>query len=170
MGFVPGAHRTDEALNRYAMGAGAMTSLSIHHSVSMNDSTETVTRVQRTFERCADAFCRYFAVRTGGDVHLVDDLMQQLWLQARLRCDGLRQDDPEPWLWRIAQNLLRAHWRRRGPSPTDRIIADSVLARSLAARFDTEDLPVDELARQDVREQLLLALTELSSEAQEVLI
>ena len=44
------------------------------------------------------------------------------------------------------------------------------MAQSLATRFDTEDLPEQELARKEVQEQLLLALTELSSEAQEVLI
>ena len=147
-----------------------MTSLSSHQSASMADPTNRVTRVQRAFERCGDALCRYFTVRTSGDPHLVDDLMQQLWLQARLSCDDLREDDPEPWLWRIAQNLIRAHWREQRRVPANRITANLVPARSLATRFDTEDLPPEILTRREVREQLLLALTELAVEAQELLI
>ena len=69
--------------------------------------------VDRVFDRCARAFCRYFAVRTGDNQHTVDDLMQQLWLQARRKAYSVRQPNAEAWLWRVAQNLLRAHWRSR---------------------------------------------------------
>lgn len=147
-----------------------MTSLSIYQTVSMTDPTEGAALIQQTFERCCQALCRYFAVRTRGDTHLVDDLMQQLWLQARLKSGELREDNAEPWLWRIAQNLLREHWRKQGRGATERIKADPVLARSFADRLDNEELPVEALARKEIQDQLLLALTELSSEAQELLI
>src|SRR5690606_6620715 len=64
-------------------------------------------------ERSLRAFHRYFAVRTAGDDHAVDDLMQQLWLKARLGGDGLRHagQRAEAWLWAVARNLLREHWR-----------------------------------------------------------
>jgi len=136
----------------------------------MSDSTENVTSIQSTFDRCGQAFCRYFTVRTGGDTHLVDDLMQRLWLRARLKCAGLRQDNPEPWLWRIAQNLLRQHWRDSGRSASERVKAAPELARTLARRFDAEDLPAETLARKEVQEQLLLALTALPGEAQELIV
>ena len=154
-----------------------MISLSVDRRANMDESTGQLAEpsgahalVQETFERCGQALCRYFTVRVRGDSHLVDDLMQQLWLQARLHCGALRHDAAEPWLWRIAQNLLRAHWRRQGRTSGDRIQADPALARSLGVRFDTEDLPADTLARQEVRDQLLLALTELSASTQELLI
>lgn len=147
-----------------------MIGLSSHQSASRGAPTNKVTRIQRAFERCGDALCRYFSVRTSGDPHLVDDLMQQVWLRARLRCDDLREDDPEPWLWRIAQNLIRAHWREQGRGPANRITGNPIPDRSLAVRFDTEDLPLDTLARREVREQLLLALTGLAVESQELLV
>jgi RNA polymerase sigma-70 factor (ECF subfamily) len=136
----------------------------------MSDRNEAVTLIQSTFDRCCEAFCRFFTVRTGGREDLVDDLMQQLWMQARLKCDDLRQNNPEPWLWRIAQNLLRQHWRREGQSPVSAAKVNSGLARSLGARFDTEDLPVDALVQRETQDQLLLALTGLPAEVQELLI
>ncbi len=126
--------------------------------------------VERVFDRCAPAFCRYFAVRTGDDEHTVDDLMQQLWLQARRRAHSVRQPNAEAWLWRVAQNLLRAHWRSRARRPRQVPLADPQLAAELARRFDTEELPAELLARKEVRDQLLLALTALPSDEQELLL
>ena len=122
------------------------------------------------FDRCSRAICRYFSVRTGGDEHLVDDLMQQLWLQARRKAHSVRQANAEAWLWRVAQNLLRAHWRSRGQRPRQVPLADPRLAAELARRFDTEELPGEVLARKEVRDQLLLALTALPSAEQELLL
>ena len=135
----------------------------------MSELGDPAEAVHRTFERCGPAFCRYFAVRTGQDAHLVDDLMQQLWLRAHVHAADLHEPNPEPWLWRIAQNLLREHRRKRAPYSLDGPVADPGLARGLAERFDTECLPDELLARKEVQDQLLLALTELSSDEQELL-
>ena len=100
----------------------------------MPDASQHVAAVEQAFERCGQAFCRYFAVRVGDDTHLVDDLMQQLWLRGRLRAHELRGSNPEPWLWRIAQNLLREHRRRSGRQ--NGLSLDPDLAPVLARRFD----------------------------------
>lgn len=126
--------------------------------------------VERVLDRCAPAFCRYFAIRTADDEHTVDDLMQQLWLQARRKAYSVRQPNGEAWLWRVAQNLLRAHWRSRARRPRQVPLADPQLAAELARRFDTEELPAEVLARKEVRDQLLLALTALPSAEQELLL
>jgi RNA polymerase sigma factor (sigma-70 family) len=136
----------------------------------MSDAGDPADGVQRTFERCGPALFRYFAVRTGQDGHLVDDLMQQLWLRAHVHASDLRDPNPEPWLWRIAQNLLREQRRKPVPYSLDGAVADSGVARVLAERLDTESLPEEVLARKEVRDQLLLALTELSGEEQELLV
>lgn len=125
--------------------------------------------VQRCFERCADAFCRYFTVRAGG-ADRADDLMQQLWLRARLAARDLRTDNPEPWLWRIAQNLLREAGRRRGRDALAGAVADPRLAAQIAAQMDEADLPDELLTRREARDQLLLALTSLPAELQELII
>lgn len=134
----------------------------------MPDAPRHVAAVEQAFEHCGQAFCRYFAVRVEGDTHLVDDLMQQLWLRGRLRAHEIRGSNPEPWLWRIAQNLLREHRRRLGRQNGP--LVDPGLARSLAQRFDEEELPLDVLARQEVQDQLLLALTELPADEQALLL
>jgi RNA polymerase sigma-70 factor (ECF subfamily) len=126
--------------------------------------------IDRAFERCSASFYRYFAVRLRDNGHLVDDLMQQLWLQARSAARGAREIDPEPWLWRIAQNLVRQHRRKVAARGSNGPLTDAVLARSLGERLDTEDLPDEVLARKEVQEQLLLALSELPSAEQELLI
>jgi RNA polymerase sigma factor (sigma-70 family) len=136
----------------------------------MTEAAEPADVVQRAFERCGPALFRYLAVRTGQDGHLVDDLMQQLWLRARTHAAELREPNPEPWLWRIAQNLLREQWRKRAFLSLDAAAADPALARALAERLDTELLPDELLARKEARDQLLLALTELSSDEQELLV
>jgi RNA polymerase sigma factor (sigma-70 family) len=136
----------------------------------MSPSDNPADAVQRTFERCSPALCRYFAVRTRQDEHLVDDLMQQLWLRAFVHAAEVREPNPEPWLWRIAQNLLREHRRKQVPHSLDGPAADPALARALAEQFDTENLPDEVLARQEVQDQLLLALTELPSAEQELLV
>jgi RNA polymerase sigma factor (sigma-70 family) len=134
----------------------------------MPAGSQYVAAVEHAFERCAQAFCRYFAVRLGGDPQRVDDLMQQLWLQGRLRAQELRGDNAEPWLWRIARNLLRAHWRTSQRHAGR--LADPALARVLAERFDNEELPLDVLTRREVQDHVLLALTALPAGEQELLI
>jgi RNA polymerase sigma factor CnrH len=146
-----------------------MSTLSISRASTMSDADNRRAAVQQAFERCEQAFCRYFTVRVGGDTDIADDLMQQLWLRSRLAAADLQDANPEPWLWRIAQNLLREHRRNRHRTG-DWIAAQPELARMLAQRFDTEALPAEVLARREVQQQLLLALTELASEEQELLI
>lgn len=125
---------------------------------------------EAAFDRHAPALRRYLAVRAGGDEHLADDLMQQLWLQV----SGSRRDVPshelEFWFRGIARNLIREHWRRTGNRANHRPTADPAVAEALAERLTSEQLPLDVLERKEVREQLLLALTSLPTAEQELII
>ena len=113
---------------------------------------------------------RYFALRTGGDAHRSDDLMQQLWLRAKRGAAGVPAEELEYWLRGVAKNLIREHWRgqarRRRHVPT----VDSAVAMDLAASIAVEDLPIEYLERQEVRDQLVLAITELATVEQELLV
>ncbi len=136
------------------------------------------------FDACAGALYRYFAVRLGGDRHAADDLMQQLWLQAqRLAPAGTPEGDGsvsasaatpreilEYRLRRIATNLVRTHWRRAGRRPAHVPLPEPALAAELASRLVTEELPETLLSRSEVHAQLLLALTELPADQQELLV
>lgn len=124
--------------------------------------------LERAFDACADSLYRYFAVRCGRDGHLADDLMQQLWVHAH-NLPATPPDQLEFRLRAIAKNLLRTHWRRHGSRPAPVPLADPALAADLAESLVTAELPEDVLVRQEVQDQLLLALTELPS-AQQALI
>lgn len=136
----------------------------------MVDPVSARTDIDEAWQRCCQSFCRYFAIRTGGNDHLIDDLMQQLWLKSRIKRNDLRATEAEPWLWRIAQNLLREHRRKNKNNLERRVMADPSLAGKLARQFDTEEMPLEVLERREVCDQLLLALTGLPNGEQELLI
>lgn len=137
--------------------------------VSDNASTPSAT-IEAAFDRCSSALYRYLAVRTGGDTHLADDLMQQLWLKAVASGDHLPVDELEFWLRGVAKNLIRTHWRTQARRLTLIPLPQPELAAELADRLVNEEWPPLLLERQEVRDQLLLALTELPGEQQELII
>ncbi len=147
------------------------------------------TDIEAVYDVCAAALYRYFAVRLAGDRHTADDLMQQLWLQAQrltpseqspaaaatgtvsaaaVASTATPREILEFRLRRIATNLLRTHWRRIGQRPAP--LPEPALAAELASRLVTEELPETLLSRTEVHAQLLLALTELPADQQELLV
>lgn len=123
--------------------------------------------VEAVLERDAASFHRYFAVRFRS-AGAVDDLMQQMWIKAHTQGHGVSRRNAEAWLWAVARNLLRgcARDQRRH----ERVWADRALAADLAQRFDRERLPAEFLERQEIRTQVLLALTALPAADQELLV
>ena len=132
-------------------------------------ATDDVAAMEAAFDRCKRSIYRYIVVRVG-DAHLADDLMQQLWLHARNSEASVPQDELEFWLRGIAKNLVRTHWRRQARRPTSLPLADPGLAGELAGRLASEELPAESLERKEVRDQLLLAITALASEDQELIV
>jgi RNA polymerase sigma-70 factor (ECF subfamily) len=121
------------------------------------------------FDLHARGLYRFFAVRTG-DPHLADDLMQQLWVASRTgRCPA-SSEEAGRWLAAIARNLLTTHWRRAGARPAHVPLADPALAAELAERLSREPLPLEELDRREVRDQLLLALSMLGGPDQDLVV
>lgn len=134
------------------------------------DAHDAVTPQQQRFLRAADGIHRFFAVRLGNDVAAADDLMQQLWLHAAGSGRHVPEGQYEFWLRRIAHNLLRSRWRALRRRPPEVPLADAAVAAELALRLTTEDVPPAVLQRKELRDQLLLALTELTSDDQALLI
>jgi len=126
-------------------------------------------RHERGFDACSTALYRFFVVRTG-DSHLADDLMQQLWLHMKRGAAGVPPDRIEFWLRAVARNLLRTHWRVRARRPGQAAIADPRLAAELAERLASAEIPPTELETREVREQLLLAITELTADEQDLIV
>jgi RNA polymerase sigma-70 factor (ECF subfamily) len=102
----------------------------------------------------------YLARRTGrGDA---DDLLGELWLRAfesRTSYDT-RWADARPWLYGIARNTLRAHWRRA-------LRSNPSLAGSDSDPWPEADSRIDATSQ---RGALLQALAELSEDDREVLL
>jgi RNA polymerase sigma factor (sigma-70 family) len=70
--------------------------------------------------RHGPAIHAYLARRGGRDA--ADDLLGEVWLRAyaaRGQYDQ-RWPDARPWLYGIARNVLREHWRRTGPAGAGR--------------------------------------------------
>jgi RNA polymerase sigma-70 factor (ECF subfamily) len=129
--------------------------------------TEQVDTLDAAFDRCADGVYRYLAVRVG-DAHLADDMMQQVWLAANSAAGRVSAAELEFWLRGVARNLVRNHWRRQSQRPSHVPIPDADLAAELSRRLVTEEIPDEVLQRREARDQLMLAITALDAEAQEI--
>lgn len=134
--------------------------------VRVDDGVAVLTE---TFARCETGLFRYAAVRCG-DSHLAEDFLQQLWVRARTAVNRPPVHELEFWLRGILANLIRSHWRKQSRRPRHVPLADPTLAGELAERIGREPLPERLLARTEVRDQLLLAITSLSSQDQELII
>lgn len=126
-------------------------------------------RVETVFDHCSTALYRFFAVRVGHGP-LADDLMQQLWLQACKAPAAIPTDELEFWLRRVAKNLLNDHWRRVSRRPQHVALDSPRVSGELASTIDAGQLPDEMLQRREVVDQLTLALTELPSADQELIV
>lgn len=107
---------------------------------------------ERTFQMDEEAFRAFYELtarpvwvylaRTTGDSRLADDLVQETFyrfLRARRTFDS--EEHRRHYLFRIATNLVRDHWRRRrfeshGTGQVDVSPVDSHVAERAAARID----------------------------------
>jgi len=114
------------------------------------------------YERSARSLWAYLA-RVSGDAALADDLMQESYL--RFLC--LRQPvalfaegevAARRYLFRIATNLLRDHWRRPRPASIEEIPEEFFAADAGTAQSDSQEILGPALARMRPLERQLLWL------------
>ncbi len=126
--------------------------------------------IEAAFDQCSQSLYRYVVLRTGGDTNLADDIMQQVWLNAIGSDRSVAPNEMEFWLRRIAKNALNAHWRRHGRAPKQVSRPNPQRAAQLAEQLETEAVPVSLLGRKETQAQLLLALTELPTQEQDLIV
>jgi len=110
------------------------------------------------YERSSRALWAYLA-RVSGDAALADDLMQESYV--RLLC-STRSPDGEVagrrYLFRIASNLLKDHWRRPAAVSIEETPEELLTARSDSAQFDSQAVLGPALAAMRPRDRQLLWL------------
>jgi RNA polymerase sigma-70 factor (ECF subfamily) len=121
------------------------------------------------FAETWQALYRFIAVRVGGDEAVADDCMQQTCLEAARSRRVPAREELEPWLRGIARNVVRHHWRRAALDSGIAPVRDSDVARLVAGAIDNGPLPPEWLPRKEIRDQLLLAITELMASEQDLI-
>ncbi len=110
------------------------------------------------YERSARPLWAYLA-RVSGDPALADDLMQESYVRflcAARSCEG--EVACRRYLFRIATNLLRDHWRRPRASSIEEIPQDYLVANASSAQTDSQAALGPALAQMRPRERQLLWL------------
>ena len=136
---------------------------------TMDGPRDVSAELAEVFANTWNALYRYIAVRVGGDEALADDCMQQTCLEASRSKRVPAREELELWLRGIARNVIRRHWRRARLAPKSVAVADCTLARQIADAIDRGPLPPEWLVQKEVRDHLLLAITELMAPEQNVI-
>ncbi|HZZ40356.1 MAG TPA: sigma-70 family RNA polymerase sigma factor [Acidobacteriaceae bacterium] len=111
------------------------------------------------YQHTARSLWAYLA-RVSGDGPLADDLMQEAYLRfLAAPCPGDGEVDRKRWLYRIATNLLRDHWRRRtSVASFDDIPEERLVSSDASAGFDARAVVGPALLRLRPRDRQLLWL------------
>src|ERR1700733_15142668 len=113
------------------------------------------------YERSARPLWAYL-IRVSGDPALADDLMQDSYVRFLSAARPPRREEGEiasrRYLFRIATNLLRDHWRRPHSASLEDLPEEFFAARCDAAQRDSVAMLTPAMARMKPRERQLLWL------------
>ncbi len=135
-----------------------------------SDRADSRPKMEYLFDRYSVGIYRYISLRVWRNPALADELMQQLWLQACKSGGAVPPDEFEFWLRRVAKNLISDHWRRKHRRPAQIPIENAAIASELAKRIDIELLPAEAAQKQELLDQVALAVTALPAADQELVI
>lgn len=147
-----------------------MEALSLAPVVATADTTEPAdvqrNRLQDAFSSCCDGLYRFILVRVGGRRDVADDLIQQTCFIAagKTRLPGGK--DCEAWLFGIARNLVRKHWRSERARGRTVPLLDDEHGRALVDAMESGPLPAEVLESDEAATRLLAAVTSLPAAQQ----
>ena len=126
-------------------------------------------RLRRAFDRCGDDLYRFIVLRVGSDRHAADDLLQQTCYEAA-RHRRMPGDDnaAQAWLFGIARNLIRRHFRclRR----ETRLRAEETAAGANPPLLEGDENEHGADAQRGIAPHLLKAIAALSEADQQLLL
>jgi len=113
------------------------------------------------YERSARPLWAYLA-RVSGDAALADDLMQESFVRflCAAQTPSLAEGEvaSRRYLFRIATNLMRDHWRRPNAASIEEVPEEFFTARDDSAQSDSQAWLGPAMARMTLRERQLLWL------------
>jgi len=121
-------------------------------------------------ERNAPKLWRYVLSQVSGDENMAEEIMQEICLQtARSRIPDGDTSRADAWMFGVARNVLRRHWRtlsrRRKNIPG--------LQRDQAVRlgniFDNQPLPEEFMERRETLDYLISAIETLGDDDREMI-
>ena len=126
-------------------------------------------RLRRAFDRCGDDLYRFIVLRVSGDRHAADDLLQQTCYEAaRHRRMPGGEDAAQAWLFGIAKNLIRRHFRRLRREARFRVQVAAPSADSTSSEVNGNEL--DAAGQSDIAPHLLKAIAALSEADQQLIL
>ena len=136
----------------------AIPSIAIAPAARTTEPAMDSDRFAAFYERSSKPLWAYLA-RASGDPSLADDLMQESYV--RFLCADAPSDGEvasRRYLFRIASNLLRDHWRRPRTLPLDDLPPERSAARDTSAQTDSRLTLSPALAQLRPRDRQLLWL------------
>ena len=127
-------------------------------AMTNEQTSEQSERFAAFYQRSARPLWAYLA-RVSGDAALADDLMQESYV--RFLCASSPGDgevESRRYLFRIASNLLRDHWRRPGTTSIDDLPENLFASTESSEQMDSWALLEPAMARMRLRDRQLLWL------------
>jgi RNA polymerase sigma-70 factor (ECF subfamily) len=127
-------------------------------TVQVTDPAMNSERFAAFYERSARPLWAYLA-RVSGDPALADDLMQESYV--RFLCASAPGDgevESRRYLFRIASNLMRDHWRRPGTTSIDDLPEEIFVSADSSGQMDSWARLKPAMARMRPRDRQLLWL------------
>lgn len=124
--------------------------------------------LERFFDLFYDRIFGHVA-RLLGDLHLAEDVTHDIFLHLHQQVDRLDPDrDPTAWVFTVASNCVRDHWRSRRHREAQRQVP--LATEHLEAIASTVAGPQDDLARADEARLVQRAMAELAEPDREIIL
>jgi RNA polymerase sigma-70 factor (ECF subfamily) len=134
-------------------------------------TTSGTTRLEKAFERCGNDLYRFILLRVSNDRHVADDILQQTCFEAaRHRRIPKEDNDCQAWLFGIAKNLTRKHFRQVLRDSKQRLSFALVDERKSAARSHDLNDARDSTEHNESVPELLNAIAALDEADQELIL